>query len=852
MEKWRLQTKEKRTVLKSSSSLLFSLFVLFSTVGFSITSVAQNKATVVGQLLDDDGKAIEVANISVLGTGYGTYSDDQGKYSLEVPAEQDIKIVFSHVNHVQQSIELNLKSGETKKINRVLSLRENFIPEAVIKDEVNRMTTMQRVDPKMAVVIPTASGGIEAVLKTFPGVSSNNELSSQYNVRGGNYDENLVYVNDVEIYRPFLVRAGQQEGLSFVNPDLVGSLNFSAGGFEAKYGDKMSSVLDVQYKKPRKFAATVSGSLLGASLHFEGSSKDYRFSYLAGVRYWSNQYVLGALDTDGQYRPQFIDGQTLLNFDINDKWSVSFLGNYTRNRYQFIPENRETDFGTISEALRFTVYFDGQEVNTFETMLGAITTEFRPTPKLKTKLILSAFRSNETETFDVQGQYFLGQLENNFGDDDFGEVAFNRGIGTFLDHARNYLTANVVSLRHIGKWFDGHRILQWGWKYQFEDITDRLSEWALIDSSGYSIPLNSNQLALSEVLKTEINLTSNRTSGFIQNTWMFSDTSKHRLTAGIRFHYWDVNKQFVATPRLNYSFDPRWKKADMIFRASGGMYYQPPFYRELRDLNGELNTNVRAQQSYHAVVGMDYNFKAWRRPFKLVAEVYYKYLNDLVTYEIDNVRIRYYANNNSRGYATGLDLKVNGEFVKGIESWMSMSVMTVQEDVIDDFFYDYYNASGEQIRFGVTEDQTPTDSVRREPGFIPRPTDQRVNFALYFQDYVPKLPQLKMHLNLVFGTGMPFGPPDYVRYKDTLRIPPYRRVDIGFSYLLLGEKKKFVGPKNPLKYFKSIWVSFEVFNLLGTNNTLSYLWISDVTNRQYAVPNYLTARRINAKIVMKF
>jgi hypothetical protein len=379
-----------------------------------------------------------------------------------------------------------------------------------------------------------------------------------------------------------------------------------------------------------------------------------------------------------------------------------------------------------------------------------------------------------------------------------------------------------------------------------------LSEWNMIDSSGYSIPLNQNELTLTEVLKTEINLRSHRTAGFIQNTWMFSDTSKHRLTTGVRFHYWDVNKQFVATPRLNYSFDPQWTKADMIFRASGGMYYQPPFYRELRDLNGQLNTNVRAQQSYHAVVGMDYNFKAWRRPFKLVAEVYYKYLNNLVTYEIDNVRIRYYAKNNSRGYATGLDLKVNGEFVKGIESWMSMSVMTVQEDILDDFYYDYYNASGEQIVFGVTENQVVADSIRREPGFIPRPTDQRVNFALYFQDYVPKLPQLKMHLNLVFGTGMPFGPPDYTRYRDTLRIPPYRRVDIGFSYLLLGEKKKFVGPKNPLKYFKSIWISLEVFNLLGTNNTLSYLWISDITNRQYAVPNYLTARRINAKIVMKF
>ena len=815
-------------------------------------ALAQSKGIVQGKLLDEENNGIYLANIAVVGVGGGTYTDSLGNYRLEVPADTKVKIFFSHINYDTQTFEVELGPGETKNLNRILKFKENLITEAVVNDDANRATTMTRVDPRIAIEIPSAGGGIEAVLKTFPGVSSNNELSSQYNVRGGNYDENLVYVNDVEIYRPFLVRSGQQEGLSFVNPDLVGSLNFSAGGFEAKYGDKMSSVLDVKYKRPRKFAATVAGSLLGGSLHVEGSSKDYRFSYLAGFRYRSNQYILGSLDTDGAYRPRFMDAQGLLNFDINEEWSVSMLVNYAQNRYQFIPENRETDFGTISDALRFTVYFDGQEVNTFETMLGALTTEYRPSPNLKLKLIASAFRSNETETFDVQGQYFLGQLENNFGSDNLGEVAFNRGIGTFLDHARNYLTANVVSVRHIGKWFDGYRILDWGIKYQYESITDKLSEWNMIDSSGYSLPLNPNELQVFEVLKTTINLNSHRGTGFIQNTWTFNEASKHRLTAGVRFHYWDVNKQFIATPRANYSFDPKWKKADMIFRASGGMYYQPPFYRELRDLNGELNKDVRAQQSYHAVLGMDYNFKAWRRPFKLVAEVYYKYLNDLVTYEIDNVRIRYYANNNSRGYATGLDLKVNGEFVSGIESWASMSVMTVQEDILDDFYYDYFNSDGEKIVYGITENTIPADSIKQSPGYIPRPTDQRVNFSLYFQDYVPKLPSLKMHLNLVFGSGMPFGPPDYVRYKDTLRIPPYRRVDIGFSYMLLGEKKKFVGPKNPLKYFKSIWISFEVFNLLGTNNTLSYLWISDITNRQYAVPNYLTARRINAKIVMKF
>ncbi|MCF8276689.1 MAG: TonB-dependent receptor [Flavobacteriales bacterium] len=844
---------------KNADPLLIILFQIklrtLQVLGFLLLmgnmAWAQSKATVAGQLLDENNKGIELVNVAAIGYPGGTSTDESGNYSFEVPADTKIKISFSHVQFESQTFEVKLAPGEIKILNRILKLNDNLMTEAVVNDDANRTTTMTRVDPKIAIEIPTVSGGIEAVLKTFPGVSSNNELSSQYNVRGGNYNENLVYVNDVLIYRPFLVRSGQQEGLSFVNPDLVGSLSFSAGGFEAKYGDKMSSVLDVKYKRPRKFAGSVTGSLLGGAAHVEGSSKDYRFSYLAGVRYRTNQYVLGSLDTKGQYRPRFIDVQGLLNFDINDKWSVSLLANYAQNRYQFVPQDRVTAFGTISDALQLTVYFDGQEISSFETILGALTTEFRPNPKLKLKLIASAFRSTENQTFDVQGEYFLGQLDNNFGSDNLGEVAFNRGIGTFLNHGRDYLTATVVSARNVGKWFDGHRIMDWGSTYQHEIIVDKLSEWNMIDSAGYSIPLNANELQVQEVLKTRIDLQSNRISGFIQNTWMFSDTSKHQLTAGARYHYWDVNKQFIVTPRVNYAFDPQWINTDMIFRASGGMYYQPPFYRELRDLNGTLNKNVRAQQSYHAVIGMDYNFKAWNRPFKLVAEVYYKYLNDLVPYEIDNVRIRYYAQNNARGYATGIDLKLNGEFVQGIESWASMSVMTVQEDIIDDYYYDYYNSDGQKIGYGI-ENSIPTDSVRVEPGYIPRPTDQRVNFSLYFQDYVPKLPSLKMHLNLVFGSGMPFGPPDYTRYKDTLRIPPYRRVDIGFSYMLLGEKKKFVGPKNPLKHFKSIWISLEVFNLLGTNNTLSYLWISDITNRQYAVPNYLTTRRVNAKIVMKF
>ena len=808
-------------------------------------------ATIFGIITSPEGQPVKDANITLLDGAEGTTSEKDGSFEIDIPAGKSIVVIISHISFQESQFSFNLNKGERRRLDVPLKIKSTEIPVMVIEDEGNRATTMQRIDTKLATIIPTSGGGIESLLKTLPGVTSNNELSSQYNVRGGNYDENLIYVNDIEIYRPFLVRAGQQEGLSFINPDLVEGIGFSAGGFEARYGDKMSSVLDITYKRPTNFGGTLSGSLQGGALHLEGATKNGRFSYLIGGRYRSNRYVLTSLDTDGDYRPHFADAQALLEYDVTEKWRLSLLGHYSNNTYQFVPQNRQTEFGTIAEALRFTVFFDGQEVNRFETMTGALTSAHQISDKLSLKAIASIYQSNEDETFDVQGQYWLDALENDIGSDDLGEVAFNRGIGTFLNHARNYLTLRVYNLALKGKWLDGNRILRFGTKYQIEDINDRLSEWTMIDSSGFSLPISTDGVIdLQDVIKTDIKLLSHRITGFLQNTWFFSDTSRSTLTVGARFNYWTLNDQFVASPRINYSFKPRWKK-DFLFRASGGVYYQPPFYRELRDLQGNVNEDVRAQLSVHAVLGSDFNFKAWNRPFKLVTEVYYKYMDDLVPYEIDNVRIRYQGRNRARGYATGFDMKLNGEFVKGIESWASISVMTVQEDLKDDFYEVGINAAGEEIVPGVTEDDAAVSTKRIEPGHIPRPTDQRVNFALYFQDYVPKLPQFKIHLNLVFGTGMPFGPPDNDRFRDTLRIPPYRRVDIGFSYQLKGEHKK-LGPKNPFRWLKSAWISLEVFNLLQINNTLSYVWISDVIGRSYAVPNYLTNRQLNVKLITKF
>jgi hypothetical protein len=678
-------------------------------------------------------------------------------------------------------------------------------------------------------------------------------------VRGGNFDENLVYVNGIEIYRPFLTRSGQQEGLSFINADLVSSVLFSAGGFEAKYGDKMSSVLDVQYRRPRKFAGTVSGSLLGSNLHLEGCSKNYRFTWLVGARYKTNKYLLGKTDSKGDYKPFFADVQMYTTYDINPNWELDFLGNYASNRYQFVPENRETDFGTLDKALRLKIYFDGQEIDQFNTMMGALSAIYNDdAQKLNLKFIGSAFKSKESEAFDIQGQYFIGELETDFGKPNFGDLVTERGIGTFINHARTNLEAYVFSGEHKGTYTEGKKQLLWGLKYSNERITDKLSEWKYVDSAGFSIPtpsgavIDPGNIELQDVVKQKINISSNRISGYLQGTWSRNtkDTAVVSATLGVRANYWDLNKQALVGPRGTLGLKPNWKR-DFLFKFSSGYYYQPAFYRELRSPAGIINKDIKAQTSIHFVLTSDYNFKAWKRPFKFIAEAYYKHLDNLIPYEIDNVRIRYSAKNNAKGYVKGIDLKVNGEFVKGLESWASLSIMETREDIKDDFYFDYYNSDGELIVPGFTANNVKTDSIRYEPGYIYRPTDQRVSFGLFFQDNIPNKPDLKMHLNLLFGTGVPFGAPGTQRYQQVFRMPPYRRVDIGFSYQALKESRK-VKPKSPGRFLKSLWISLEVFNLLGTNNTVSYIWVEDVTNRQYAVPNYLTQRQLNLRMIVKF
>ncbi len=791
-----------------------------------------------GKITDSKNIPLGSVNISIINKSSGITSDKNGNYNINIEANRSHVIAFSFIGYQTEKIRIPmLKQGQKYKLNVILSESNTILKDIIVKDQKSRKNNLSRIKTKHVEVIPGSDGGIESVLKTLPGVSSANELSSQYSVRGGNFDENLVYVNGIEVYRPFLIHSGQQEGLSFVNSDLVGSILFSAGGFSAKYGDKMSSVLDIKYKKPKKTAASLSLSLLGGSAHFEGTNKNRRLSYLFGIRHKTNQYLLNSLDTDAEYSPRFSDLQTFLNYKLNTNWDISLLTNISKNQYQMIPQNRNTDFGTFNEALRLTIFFEGQELDKYETYFGALSTKYNPNTHLQLQLTTSAFQTFEQENFDILGEYWLYQLDNNLGSDNFGDVAFDRGVGKYINHARNSLDAKVINFSHKGNYNNDNTTINWGLQFQKEDIDDKISEWTLIDSAGFTLPHPSDSIGfpsdpnqtvtINDLLKSEINISSSRQSGFIEYS---KDINNFSLNAGTRSSYWSYNEELLVSPRISLAYAPNWEK-DVVFRLASGIYYQSPFYKELRYPNGELNNNILSQKSIHYVLGSDYLFYKWGRPFKWITELYYKKLDNLIPYKVDNVRIQYLAENNSSGYATGIDFKINGEFVSGVESWASLSIMQTEEDIIGD---SYIDSEGNTI----------------EPGYIPRPTDQRINFSLFFQDYIPGNLNYKMHLNMIYGSGLPFGPPKSEKYQDILRIPDYRRVDVGFSAILKSENKR--AKIKFMNIFNSAWISAEVFNLLDINNTVSYLWVSDIGGRQYAVPNYLTRRQINLKLILRF
>ncbi len=794
-------------------------------------AVAQD-AVVEGKITDQTAKPIEGVTVSM--ETQIAISEKDGSYTLKLkPGKHNITFYLYGYISKQKTIEILVNSKNTLDVTLIEDV--TVLSDITLEDKNSRFDEIITIGEKELEFNTGPVQGVEGLIRTLPGVVGTNELSSQYNVRGGNFDENLVYVNGIEVYRPFLVRAGQQEGQSFINPDMVKSVKFSAGGFEAKYGDKMSSVLDIQYRRPKKFQTILQASLLGVALTVEGNSKDDRFSIISGFRYKTNRILVGNLDTKADFVPSFTDFQVVMDYQLTDELTLEFLGTIAKNKYEVKPESRQTDFGTFNEALRINVFFDGKENYNYLTTSGALNLKWSPTGKHQIQWLSSAFQTKEQELVDIIGFYRLGELNNNLGSDDFGEVKFLRGVGAFQTYARNFLDAIIISTQLKGLYQENtNSTWLWGVKYRYENILDRYKEWEYIDSAGYSVPhdfggsppgeipiIPANGLEIFASYDARYTINANRVMAYIENirTWE-NNGSKYKLKAGIRSQYYSINGQTTVSPRASFSANPNWKKS-WVFRAAAGYYHQPPFYREMRNWEGELFTSVRAQESIHFVLASDHEFIMWDRPFKWVTEVYFKQNNNLVPYEIDNVRIRYYPELKATGYATGIDLRVNGEFVKGIESWGSLSVFSVKEDIEGD-----------------------------ASGYIPRPTDNRFSLALYFQDYMPRDPSFRVSLSLVVVGGFPFGPPKTAPENRVYRSGPYRRVDIGFIKVFKDPSKE--SKSKMLKPFETFWIGLEVFNLLGTRNPVSYLWVRDAsTQGQYAIPNYLTGRLLNLKLYMK-
>jgi hypothetical protein len=789
------------------------IYILFTFTAL-VTASAQ-KVTIKGTVTDYKDAPIEVAGVHIEGQAAGTFTDLKGRYIFTCNSSDSLVVVYSMLGYQTRKKVLR-NPTDTVTLNVKLPVSDNTLEGVEIVDEQRQMggTAQIKTPGKMRLMPDDSGNGVESIIATQAGVSSHNEMSSQYNVRGGNFDENSVYVNGIEIYRPLLIRAGQQEGLSFLNPDMVGSIAFSTGGFEAKYGDKMASVLDISYRKPREFESSVAASLLGASAYVgAGNSK---ISFSNSLRYKTNSYLLGSLDTKGEYDPNFLDYQAFLDWRITPHLNASFIGNISRNRYNFTPSDRTTTFGTMEDVKEFKVYFGGWEHDLFRTTFGSASLNYSPNEYNQVSLIASTFSTREEETFDIMGQYWIDDVNSEE----------NIAVGSYMQHARNYLDADVQTVALRGMHFIKSNDLQWGVEWKSEHIKENQREWEMRDSAGYNLPHGSENLEMIYSLRSNTSTSSNRVSAYLQDTYKFNSTlGTMSLNVGARISYWDWNKECIVSPRASLGLIPKFNE-NLTLRFATGIYYQAPFYREFRDtINSggiatvQLNKNIKSPRSTHFVLGSDYLFKMAGRPFKFTAEAYYKKLDNIIPYNVDNVRIVYYGENCAKGYATGIDLKLFGEFVPGTDSWLTFSLMETKEKI----------NNGE---------------------WLPRPTDQKFNMSIYFTDYFPGTDKWKMNLRGVYADGLPFGPPYSGREKHIFRAPAYKRVDIGMSYRLLDNEEKRM--RNGIyRYIKNIWLGADALNLLDINNVNSYYWVSDVYNQSYAVPNYLTSRQLNVKILVE-
>lgn len=844
---------------------LFFIFVSLALHG------QEDKATIYGSIIDaTTEQSVEFVTVFVKGTNNGISSTAQGTYSIVVPADESITLVFSRIGYNELTTKVSpTGAGKSRKVDVTMAPAESSVEIEVTESRLEEAGMIKEEVTELK-LLPTVSGNFESVLPHIAlGTSggTGGELSSQYNVRGGNYDENLVYVNDFEIYRPQLVRSGQQEGLSFPNIDLIRDLSFSSGGFEARYGDKLSSVLDIKYKLPDSTRASIGLSALGGTAHLEGSfgigKSNRKLRYLLGARYKTTRYLLGTLDVEGEYVPNFADFQGYFTYDLNSNWQVGLIGNYNRSEYTFIPASRETAFGLIDFSLDLFTVFQGQEVDDFTTFMAGTSLTYLPDRKynpLFIKFLASVYQSNENERIDIIGDYLLGQIETGLGSDNFGEIVAVLGTGTQHQFVRNFLTSIVSNFETKGgyeiekihdSWeTSSSHFFQWSLKYQNEQIFDDLNEWERIDSAGFSLPFDTTAVQVQTVLKTKNELITHRVSGSLQDTYTFRKDSimEMKVIAGVRSQFWNVENALsgesssnaIVTPRAQLLYKPLNWKRDMSFRFATGMYFQPSFYRELRRLDGTINVDLDAQKSLHVVGGFTWDFYSGKgdpKLFRFIVEAYYKKLWDIVTYDLDNVRIRYSGENDATGYVTGLDIRINGEFVPGAESWVNLSLLRARESITD-------------VQHTT---QGLNDSEPQNVSSVPRPTDRFMNLNMFFQDYLPRNENFKMHLNLSLGTGLPFGIKDNNRERrNQFRFSAYQRIDIGFAFQLWDEERKARRPNHPLRFSRKTWLSLEVFNLLAIANTASNTWIKTIYNTQFAIPNNLTSRRINLRLKMDF
>lgn len=814
--------------------LLFHCFCCF----------AQKKtATVSGKIIGGNEALLSRVSISILGQQKSITSSDSGTFALKVPADRAFALIFTYTGYKTAQQNFLLNEGEVESVTIRMEVGAGTLEEVIIKDQRERSEAgLIRPNPKSVINLPSPIMGVEGLLKVF--VGSNNELTSQYNVRGGSYDENLVYVNDFEIFRPYLVRSGQQEGLSFINPELVKNISFYNGGFSSRYGDKMSSVLDIQYNTPKKFGGSAYISILEQGFHVEGAGK--KFTYLLGVRNRSNRNLLSSQETVGSYVPSSSDLQALLTYQINNKWSVEMLSNISTTKFALTPESSQLTSGVFSPYftanLGVDIFFDGHEKDGYSTGMLGLSTTYQATKNLKLKWLASRFEDDESENIDISGAYLFGDRDFDKSSATFGGIVNPLGAGIYQTFARNHLNIVDYNLSHKGQLNKANHLIQWGIGYDKTKIADKLNEWEYQDSAGYSLPYNPAVLQLNKVTKSKADLNINKFSGYLQDNIVFNKgKSSYTLQGGVRFNYNDLNNEFFISPRLGASWKPGWKK-DIVFRTAVGAYHQPPFYRELRRYDGTINTSLKAQRSWQGVAGFDYNFYGLGRPLRLTTEAYYKHMTAVVPYDIDNVRIRYSGENNAKAYAAGIEMRLFGELVKDAESWVSLGFMRTRENLTNDFYKLYKVDSLFQ----------PIDSTTVEGGWFRRPTDRTITFGMFFQDYLATNKNFKVYINTIYGSNLPYNIPGNVRYRNALRIEPYIRMDIGFSALLLDGEKSNRRSHSSFRNFENIWATFEVFNLIDRPNTISYLLIKDFSNNIFTLPNRLTPRLVNFKIVARW